>query len=82
MDGGRLAACRRLVKGPDSRLIDRALQALIDELEGIAERRALEAHPYETDPDLQWVVSDGPALPYDGDVPKEVLARARARRRR
>lgn len=82
VDAQRLAACRRLLNAPDSRLIDLALQALLDELEGIAELRALEAHPYEDDPDLNFEVPDGPPLPYDGAVPKEVLARARARRRR
>jgi hypothetical protein len=82
VDEERLTACRRLFHAPDSRLMDRALQALIDELEGAAEVRALEAHPYEEDPDLAWELSEGPPLPYDGDVPKQVLAKARARRRR
>jgi hypothetical protein len=82
VDADRLAVCRRLVKAPDSRLIDRALQALIDQIEELGEVRALKAHPYEDDPDLAWEVGEGPALPYDGEVPKEVLARARARRRR
>lgn len=82
VDEGLLAVCRGLLKASDSRLIDRALQALIDELEGAAELSALEAHPYEDDPDLAWTVSEGPPLPYDGEVPEEVLARARARRRR
>lgn len=82
VDGDRLAQCRRLLKTQDSRLIDRALQALLDELEGLAEVRALEAHPYEEDPDLTWEVSDAPTLPYDGKIPAEVRARAKARRRR
>lgn len=82
VDERRLAACRKLLGGPDSRLLDRALQALLDELEGEAERRALAEHPYETDPDLAFEVSEAPPLPYDGAVPKEVLAKARARRRR
>lgn len=82
VDEERLAACRRLLNAPDSRLVDRALRALIDELEGAAELRALHEHPYEDDPDLAWTVSEGPALPYDGEVPKEVLARARALKRR
>jgi hypothetical protein len=81
VDEARLAKSRRLLEVPDSRLIDRALQALIDELEGTAEVRALESAPYEDDPDLAWKVSEGPPLPYDGAVPKEVLAKARARRR-
>lgn len=82
VDEGKLAKSRRLFDGPDSRLMDRALQALIHELEGAAEVRALDAAPYESDPDLAWEVSEGPPLPYDGEVPKEVLAKAKARRRR
>lgn len=82
VDGHRLTTCRRLLEVSDSRLIDRALQALIAELEGIAEIRAIERRPYESDPDLAWEVSDGPALPYDGQVPMDVLARAKARRHR
>lgn len=81
VDEARLAKSRRLLGAPDSQLMDRALQALIDELEGAAEVRALEAAPYEDDPELAWEVSEGPPLPYDGEVPKEVLAKARARRR-
>ncbi|MEX2558137.1 MAG: hypothetical protein WEB06_21195 [Actinomycetota bacterium] len=82
VDEARLARSRLLLDAPDSQLLDRALQALIDELEGVAEIRALESAPYEEDPDLAWEVSEGPPLPYDGAVPKEVLAKARARRRR
>ena len=83
VDRERLSACRKLLKGtPDSRLIDRALQALIDEHEAAAEIRALELHPYEDDPALAFEVGEGPALPYEGAVPKQVLAKARARRRR
>lgn len=82
VDQERLNAARRLLREPDSRIIDRALKALINELEGEAEVRALQSHPYENDPDLAWEVSEEPALPYDGEVPKEVLARARSRRRR
>lgn len=81
VDEERLSTCRKLLREPDGRLIDRALQALIDDLEEAAELRALEKHPYEADPDLAWKVSDEPPLPYDGTVPKEVLARVRARRR-
>lgn len=81
VDAARLDACRRLLRRtPDSRLVDRALEALIHELEAEAELRALAAHPYEHDPDLAWQVSEGPPLPYDGDVPAEVLERARRRR--
>ncbi len=82
VDEQRLTTCRKLLDEPDARLIDRALQALIDELEGAAEVRALLAEPYADDPDLAGTVSMGPPLPYDGAVPKEVLARARAKRKR
>lgn len=81
VDGERLALCRRLFKGSDSRMIDSALKALLEELEGLADRRALEAHPYDADPELAWDDRGEPALPYDGAVPKAVVARARARRR-
>lgn len=81
MDAARLSTCRRLLRVPDSALIDRALNALIAELEAATEAEALEANPYEDDPNLAWEVSDGPPLPYDGAVPKRVLDRARARRR-
>lgn len=82
VDGNRLEMCRRLLDASDSVIVDRALKALIDELEGAREIVALQAHPYEDDPDLAWEVSEGPALPYEGGIPKEVLARARAKRRR
>lgn len=82
VDAARLEACRRLVKEPDSALMDRALLALIDEIEGQNEIRAIEAHPYEDDPELAWDVGDFPIIPWHGEVPKEVLALARARRRR
>jgi hypothetical protein len=82
VDEARLTRCRDLVDEPDSRLIDRALQALLDELEGSAEVKALEAQPYDEDPELAWGASDGPPLAYDAKVPDEVLARARAMRRR
>ena len=83
VDEGRLVAARSLLGGgPDSRLMDRALQALIDAEEAAAEIRALEEHPYEDDPDLAFEVGEGPALPYEGSVPRQVLAKARARRNR
>lgn len=53
-------------------MLDRALLALIDRLEGAGERAALVAHPYEDDTDLAWQAPPGPDLPYDGDVPEEV----------
>ena len=82
VDAGQLARARRLVNGGDSVVIDHALQALIAEHEARAERQSMEDHPYESDPELAWEVSDGPPLPYDGQVPPEVLKLAKARRRR
>jgi len=55
-------------------MVDRALRALMDELEGLAETRALGEAPYDDDPDLAWTVSEGPPMPYEAKVPKEVLA--------
>ncbi|MDQ6782046.1 MAG: DUF4329 domain-containing protein [Actinomycetota bacterium] len=69
----------------DSELVDRALESLANELEEQAERAALEAHPYEKDPDLAWHTQAGPDLPYDGEVPQEVIdlaATLRVRRQR
>lgn len=63
-------------------MFDRALAALIEEIEGAAEHAALDAYPYDADPDLAWTAGEGPPLPYDGKVPPEILARARAKRRR
>lgn len=82
VDAESLAACRRLTAAPDSQMFDRALAALIEEMEGAAENAALDAHPYDADPDLGGTAGEGPPLPYDGKVPPEILARARARRRR
>ena len=64
----------------DGQLVDRALAALIDEVEARQEEAALDEHPYEDDPDLRWEAPPGPSLPYDGDVPEEVLELARRRR--
>jgi hypothetical protein len=83
VDEPLLASARKLLRGvPDSRLIDRALQALIDSVEAAAEIRGLERFPYEDDPGLSFTGVGEPPLPYDDEVPKEVLAMARARRRR
>ncbi len=81
VDRERLALCRRLVGTNDSVLIDRALAALLDSLEAEREREALEAMPYDADPELAWVAPDGPDLPYDGEIPGAVKRLAAARRR-
>lgn len=77
VDAERLARLRRLLQVSDSRLVDRALAALVEDLE----REALERYPYDHDPDLSWVAPPLPALPYDGGVPASVLELAEARRR-
>jgi hypothetical protein len=66
VDAERLAQCRDAVGVSDSELLDRALAALLRELVGAHERRALEATPYETDPEVAWQAPPGPDLPYDG----------------
>lgn len=81
VDATALRRARDLLPGPDSRVLDRALLALIHQLEEEAERAALVAHPYEDDGDLAWQAPSGPDLPYDGDVPEEVIRLARRRRR-
>lgn len=81
VDATSLARARQLLPGSDSLVIDRALAALIQELDGERELTALTAHPYDTDPDLVWEVPAGPDLPYDGDIPEEVMELARRRRR-
>lgn len=82
VDGERLAACRRLAGKPDSKLLDDALASLLEVLEGRDEIEALDRQPYDEDPDLNWEAPPGPALAYDGEVPREVLDLAAARRRR
>ncbi len=82
VDQDRLARCRRLVGLSDSKLVDRALSALLDKLEAAHEQEVLAAMPYEADPDLSWVAPRAPDLPYVGEVPDEVVRIVEARRRR
>ena len=82
VDRDRLEECRALVALPDSRLIDRALDALAAAVMTRQEIDALEAQPYDDDPELGWSAPPAPDLPYDGEVPAEVMALAEARRRR
>lgn len=81
VDARSLGRARQLLPGPDSRMFDRALAALIQKVEEELELAALSAHPYEDDPDLAWEAPPGPDLPYDGEVPREVAELARRRRR-
>lgn len=83
MDEGPLNAARAQLRLRDSELFDRALQALLDELEAAAELRALDEAPYEGDEALRLPEPHlGGELPYDGAVPAEVIELARRRRAR
>ena len=81
VDATSLGRARQLLPGTDSRLLDRALLALIEDLEEDRELAALTALPYEDDPDLAWEAHPGPDLPYDGEVPEDVIQLALQRRR-
>ncbi len=81
VDATSLGRARQLLPGADSRLLDRALLALIEDLEEDRELAALAALPYEDDPDLAWEAPPGPDLPYDGEVPEDVIQLALQRRR-
>lgn len=81
VDGERLRTAKRLVGATGSALLDRALTALIEQTEAEREAAALEALPYEDDPELAWEAPVGPDLPYDGAVPDDVIALAEARGR-
>lgn len=80
VDAQRWEAARRLLGVSNSQIVDRALAVLIDHLEAEQERVALAALPYEDDPDLAWEAPPGPDLPYDGEVPADVLRLAEQRR--
>lgn len=82
VDSERLAQARRLLRVNDSRLIDQALDALVQRELSERELAAIEVKPYEDDPDLAWVAPDGPDLPYDGEIPADVRRLAARRRRK
>lgn len=82
VDGDRLARARAVTGDRDSQLLDRALAALLAQVEAERERAALADAPYDADPELAWEAPPGPDLAYDGDVPDEVLALALAARAR
>ncbi|MGH3939227.1 MAG: hypothetical protein ACRDTG_11440 [Pseudonocardiaceae bacterium] len=81
VDGERLEVAARLAGETGSQLLDRALTALIEQLESDRELAALTNHPYDEDPELAWEAPPGPDLPYDGAVPDDILELAQARRR-
>lgn len=81
VDEQRLEELRRRLALKDSELLDRALLALLEQIETEVELTALEQHPYEDDPDLAWEAPPGPDLPYDGGIPRDVVELAARRRR-
>jgi len=81
VDAGQWEQSRKLLKLPASKIVDRALQALLEQLEAQRDLDALESFPYEQDPDLSWSAPSQDALPYDGAIPAEVLRLAAKRRR-
>jgi hypothetical protein len=82
VDESRWEEARRLLHGSPSQIVDAALAALIEKVEAAGERAALDQLPYEEDQDLSWEAPPGPELPYDGEIPSEVLRLAQQRRRR
>lgn len=81
VDEERLRTAAALTGTTGSALLDRALAALIAAVEATREAEALERRPYEQDPDLAWQAPRGPDLPYDGEVPEDVISLAETRRR-
>ena len=80
VDAQQLANARARLDASDSELLDRALAALIDDIDTQHERTALAEQPYEDDPELTWQAPSGPDLPYDGDIPSDVIELAAERR--
>lgn len=80
VDAKALRRARASFDLPDSKLFDRALAALLSEIEGARERAVLTALPYEDDPALAWAAPPAPPLPYDGDIPDDVQRLAAERR--
>jgi hypothetical protein len=79
VDAWRLARTREMSGLSDSQLLDRALAALLGQLEHEREIAALERHPYDEDPQLSWE-SPATPLPYDGNIPDAVVQLAQQRR--
>jgi len=72
---------RQLMNSPASRIVDRALETLVERLEAEQDLNALEKFPYEADAELNWEVDQVPGLPYDGKIPQEILRLAAQRKR-
>lgn len=85
VDAAQLEKARSLSDLRDSELFDRALTLFVRQSTIDHEIAALERIPYDADPEL--VMGDAPndsvdELPYDGEVPEEILRIAAERRRR
>lgn len=81
VDRDQLTELRDRLGLHDSVLIDRALAALLEAIEAERERSALDAMPYGADPELAWLAPIGTDdIPYDGDIPEEIVRLADARR--
>lgn len=81
VDATKLERARSLVGTTDAQMIDRALEALIVEVNAAAERDALRRLPYDKDRELDLPAATfAGELPYDGEVPREILETARKRR--
>lgn len=84
VDSEKLKQAEALVGAPRSALFDAALAALIEKRLDAQEIAALSANPYQRDSELflpkseiDWDVE----LPYDGEIPPNVVALAKRRRR-
>ena len=80
IDGERLEAARLRLGRRDSELFDLALIALLDTLDQEDELAAIEAHPYDKDPDLVVSVPQPFDESYDEAVPESVRLLAEQRR--
>lgn len=82
VDADKLDRARELFGEKDAAIFDKALAALLDAEETRREIEALKRFPYREDPDLYIPLPPATDdLPYEGDVPPEVLALAEARRK-
>ena len=84
VDDQLLQRARRMAAAAnDAELIDRALESLTRTIGRERELSILDALPYDNDPQL--ALPEAQELPdgvrYDGDVPADVVALARSRRR-
>ena len=82
VDADVLTAARRRFGGRDADLFDTILAGWLRDQEAEAERRAIAAAPYDSDPDLESATADSatPDLAYDSGPPPSVVRLAVARR--